>query len=144
MTEAKTQANKAAPAHDKSMAKSFLAALDPSAGKFAFQFEGPDQKPNKIFPVTLDQLWRKTNEVINTPAEGFSIFVLPNFPDPRALIAHATNDEQVDRASAAIEACGAKANMIIEDGGRFGICYVCSDISSAQLPSLRKDLNAKL
>jgi hypothetical protein len=145
MTKAKTQANKPAPAHDKAMAESFLTALDPSAEKFAFQFisDGADRKRSRISYFTLDEIWQAV-EVLNTPAKGFSVFVLPNTPHPRALIAHANNAEQINRAAAAIEACGAKVDMIIDDSGRLGLCYTCSDIPPEQLPALQKDLSAKL
>src|SRR5215471_3925374 len=143
MNGANPQASQGGSLHDKAMAESFLAGLDPSAEKFAFQVDGPEQKRSRIVHATLDEIWRVV-EALNIPAKGCSVFVLPNFPTPRALIAHATNDEQIDRALAAITACGAKADLIVEDGGRFGICYVCSDIPLKQLTALQKDLSAKL
>jgi hypothetical protein len=144
MNQTNPQANKSTPSHNKAMAKIFLAGLDPSAEKFAFQvISDIDQKRSRIVHAALDEIWQVV-EALNTPAKGCGIFVLPNFPTPRALIAHANNAEQIDRASAAIEACGAKVDMIIEDSGCLEICYVCSDIPLKQLPSLQKDLSAKL
>jgi putative DNA primase/helicase len=78
------------------MAKDFLAGLDSSAEKFAFQFRDDvsDREPSRISHATLDKIWQAV-EALNTPAQSYGIYVLPNFPTPRALIAHANNDEQV-------------------------------------------------
>src|SRR5262245_10961309 len=129
--------------HDKAMARDFLIGLDPNAEKFAFQFvddSRPNPKYSSVYHATIEQIWPYI-EKVNTPIHGLGVAVLPNgFADrqPRAFFAAANNNEQIDSALAAITACGAKANMIVEDSGRLRLCYPCPDIPPGQYATMQK------
>ena len=63
------------PAHDIGMASRFLAALDPAAGRFTFQFFGDGgDRYAEIFHGSLDELWPKVLE-LNTPERRIGTFV---------------------------------------------------------------------
>ena len=144
------------PMHDKDMARDFLAGLDPSAGRFTFQFfrDGGPGRYAKLFHGSLDAVWVKVN-ALNTPERRVGVFVTINETDfngrrsenivrPRALFADADSDEQITRAMEAIEACGATPSMIVESGRGRHFYWVCSDIARDQFSSLQKGLIDKL
>jgi hypothetical protein len=81
LTVTSPEAKMAAPVHDKDMARDFLAGLDPSAGRFTFQFfgDGPGTYA-KIFHGTLDEVWAKVH-ALNTPARRVGVFVTINETD---------------------------------------------------------------
>jgi hypothetical protein len=145
MKDVHQSANKSAPTHDMAMARDCLAIIDSNAEKFAFQFisDGADRRRSNIRFLTLEEAWAVI-ETLNTPVKGLGVFVLPNTPQPRLLIAYAENAEQINRASAALQAGGAKVDMCVNDGDRAWLCYACSDIPSDQLPALQARLSAKL
>jgi Family of unknown function (DUF5906) len=138
-------ANKSTPAHDMAVAKDFLTLLDPNTEKFAFRFisDGADRRRSNIRFLTLEEAWAVV-EAQNTPTHRIGVFLLPNTPQPRVLLAAADNEEQIDRAHAAITACGATVDMIVNDNGRLRLCYVCPDIPPERLVALQKHLSAKL
>ena len=70
--------NVATPAHDKDMANRFLAALDPNASRFTFQFFSDHGDHHaEILNSTLDEMWPKV-QALNTPSSGVGIFVTIN------------------------------------------------------------------
>jgi hypothetical protein len=69
------------PAHDKEMARRFLAGLDPNATKFTFQFFSDSAAGHaQIFHGTLDEVWPKVL-ALNTPQQGVGVFVTINETD---------------------------------------------------------------
>jgi hypothetical protein len=143
------------PVHDKDMARDFLACLDPSAGKFTFQFfnDGAGTYA-EIFHGTLDEVWAKV-QTLNTPDRGVGVFVTINETDfngrrsenivrPRALFADADRNEQIKRCMETIEACEATPSMIVKSGRGLHFYYVCSDIPRDQFSALQKSLIDKL
>jgi hypothetical protein len=134
-----------APAHNMAMAKRCLAGLDPDAEKFGFQFRRPDRKPFDIVYASLEDIW-SVIEAHNTAAKGVEVFVKTTDSTGRhlALFAAANNDNQIDAASATMQACGAKADMLIANGSELRICYVCNGIPSDRFLTLQKCLSEKL
>jgi uncharacterized protein DUF3987/primase-like protein len=145
----------AAQVHDKDMARDFLAGLDPSAGRFTFQFfsDGPGTYA-EIFHGTLDEVWSKVH-ALNTPARRVGVFVTinetnfkgrrsENIVRPRALFADADSDEQITRSIEAIEACRAAPSMIVKSGRGLHFYYICADIPRDQFSTLQKSLIDKL
>jgi hypothetical protein len=143
------------PVHDKDMARDFLTGLDPTAGRFTFQFFSDGASGYaEVFHGTLDEAWPKV-QVLNTPEGGVGVFVTINETDftgrssknivrPRALFADADSDEQITRSMAVIEACGAAPSMIVKSGRGLHFYYVCSDIPRDQFSTLQKSLIDKL
>jgi hypothetical protein len=127
------------------MAKRCLAGLDPNAERFAFQFRKPGCKPFDIVCASFEELW-STVLARNTPTEGVEVFVkaTDTAGRPLALFAVANGYEQIDAASAVMQTCGAKSNMIVGNARRLQICYVCNGIPSDLFPTLQKTLGAKL
>jgi hypothetical protein len=86
-----------APAHDKEIARRFLAGLDPRATKFTFQlFSDCGGGRAQIFHGALDEVWPKVL-ALNTPQRGVGVFVViaetdfkgrkaENIVRPRALL----------------------------------------------------------
>src|SRR6266487_2585748 len=147
--------NLTTPLHDKDMARDFLTGLDPSAGKFTFQFfrDGPGTYA-EIFHGTLDEVWAKV-QALNTPERGVGVFVTINETDfkgrrsenivrPRALFADADSNEQIKRCMGTIEACEATPSMIVKSGRGLHFYYVFSDIPRDQFSTLQKSLIDKL
>jgi predicted P-loop ATPase len=132
------------PTHNKGMAKKFLASLDPTAEKHAFQLIN-GSGCSRIYHLTLEEFW-PTIEAGNTAADGWEVFVLPNGNGqlPPALFASANDNEQVDRARTTIKACGAKADMVIIYGDHAQLIYLCPGIPSDQFPVLQGRLSARL
>src|SRR6266404_2256991 len=63
------------PTHDKGMADDFLAALDPGARKFTFQFFSDSGRGHAdVFHGSLDEVWPKV-QALNTVAHGIGVFV---------------------------------------------------------------------
>ena len=95
-------------AHDKDMARNFLAGLDPSASRFTFQFFSDGAGGHaEIFHGTLDEVWPKVH-ALNTPQRHVGVFVTiaetdfkgrrkENIVRTRALFVDADSDEQVNR-----------------------------------------------
>src|SRR5262249_22866356 len=139
------------PVHDKSMARDFLAGLDPRSHKFTFQFFSDRQgKHPEIFHGTLDEVWPQVQE-LNTPERGIGVFVTinetnfkgrrtENIVRPRALFVDADGKEQAKSCAAAIQACGATPSMIVESGRGLHCYYVCPDIPRNQFSALQKAL----
>jgi hypothetical protein len=70
-----TSPGQTTPAHDKDMARDFLAVLDPNATRFTFQFfSDGDDAYAEIFHGTLDEVWPKVH-ALNTPQRGVGVFV---------------------------------------------------------------------
>jgi hypothetical protein len=145
----------AAPAHDKEMAREFLAGLDPTAGKFTFQFfgDGADRHA-EIFHGTLDEVWSKV-QALNTPEHQAGVFVTINATDlkgrrnenivhPRSLFADADGNEQVKRSMAAIAACAAAPSMVVTTGRGLHFYYICPDIPLDHFCALQATLSDKL
>jgi Protein of unknown function (DUF3987)/Primase C terminal 2 (PriCT-2)/RepB DNA-primase from phage plasmid len=148
-------AKMAAQLHNKDLARDFLTGLDPTAGRFTFQFfrDGPGHYA-EIFHGTLDEVWPKV-QALNTPEGGVGVFVTINQTDftgrssknivrARALFADADSDEQITGSMAVIEACGAAPSMIVKSGRGLHFYYVCSDIPRDQFSTLQKRLIDKL
>jgi RecA-family ATPase len=117
----------ATAAHDREMARDFLACLDPNAGKFTFQLFGDgDDRYAEIFHGTLDELWPKV-QTLNTLHRRVGVFVTVNETDfkgrrrenivrVRALFADADSDEQVRSCEAALTACGITPSIVVKTG----------------------------
>jgi hypothetical protein len=143
------------PAHDKEMAREFLAALDPVADRFTFQLFGDGaHKHAEIFHGTIDEVWSKV-EALNRPQEQMGVFVTINATDfkgrrnnnivhPRALFADADGSEQVQRSMAAINMCGAPPSMVVTTGRGLHLYYLCRDIPLDQFCALQETLIDKL
>lgn len=147
--------NEIPPAHDKRMAASFLASLDPTAERFTFQFfeDGPDEY-GKIFHGTLDQAWPKV-EALNTLERRIGVFVTIGETDfngrreenvlrPRALFVDADTPEQIASSINETEAAGATPSMIVKSGRGLHLYWLCSDIPRDQFSALQKRLIEKL
>ena len=143
------------PAHDKDMAAQFLACLDPTAGRFTFQFfgDGPDRYA-EIFHGTLDQAWAKVL-VLNRPERRIGAFVTigetdfkgrrtENIIRPRAHFVDVDTPEQITNCIQGIEACGATPSMIVKSGRGIHFYWLCSDVPRDQFVAFQKDLISKL
>jgi hypothetical protein len=144
-----------APLHDKDMARDFLAALDPIAIRFTFQFFGDGaDKHAEILHGTLDEVWAKVR-ALNTPQRQQGVFVTVNETDfkgrrnenilrARALFADADGDEQVERSMAGINTCAAPPSMVVTTGRGLHFYYLCDDIPLDQFCTLQETLIEKL
>jgi hypothetical protein len=114
--------NATLPAHDKEMARRFLAALDPNATRFTFQFFNDRGSGRaQITHGTLDDVWSKVL-ALNTPRQGVGVFVTVNETDfqgrsaenvvrARALFADADGKEQVASCATVLNTCGVSPSM---------------------------------
>ena len=141
-------------AHEKDMARDFLAGLDPKASRFTFQFFS-DRAGGyaEVFHGTLDELWPKV-QALNTPQRGVGVFVTINETDfkgrssknivrTRALFVDADSDEQAERCVETFKACGAPPSMAVKSGrGRH--FYFLAEVSVDQFSRLQKSLIDKV
>jgi hypothetical protein len=146
--------NATLPAHDKEMARRFLAGLDPNATRFTFQFfydRGSGRA--QIIHGTLDEVWPKVL-ALNTPQQGVGVFVTVNETDfqgrsaenvvrARALFADADGKEQVASCATVLNTCGVSPSMVV-NSGRGAHVYFCADVPLDQFTALQKLLSAKL
>ena len=142
------------PAHDKEMARRFLAALDPNATKFTFQFFADSgNKYAEIFHGTLDEVWPKVL-ALNTPQCGAGAYVTINKTDlkgrkatnieqPRALYADADGEEQTRRCISQLKACEAHPSMVVKSGRGYHF-YFLTNVPRDQFSMLQKRLIDKL
>ena len=146
------EGTRGAPAHDKAMAAKFLTALDPSAGRFTFQFfgDGPDRYA-EIFHGTLDQAWAKVL-VLNGPERRIGAFVTigetdfkgrreENILRARALFVDADTPEQIASCIQGIEASGATPSIVVETGRGEHFYWLCPDVPRHQFIATQKGLN---
>jgi hypothetical protein len=144
----------AAPAHDKDMAKRFLAALDPNATKFTFQlFSDCGERYAEILHGTLDEVWAKV-QAFNTLQRRAGIFVTVNETDlkgrtsrnvlrVRALFVDADNDEQGERCIRVFTECGVCPSLAV-NSGRGKHFYFVTDAPRDQFSALQRGLIRKL
>ena len=144
----------AVPAHDKEMARRFLAALDPNATEFTFQFFADSgNKYAEIFHGTLDEVWPKVL-ALKTPRCGAGAYVTINKTDlkgrkatnieqPRALYADADGEEQTRRCISQLAACGCSPSTIVKSGRGYHF-YFFTDVPRDQFSMLQKQLIDKL
>src|ERR1035437_1380473 len=142
------------PAHDKDMARDFLAGLDPSASRFTFQFFSDGVGGHaEIFHGTLDEVWPKVQS-LNTPQRHVGVFVTINETDlkgrrtenivrARALFVDADSKEQAARCVETFTACGANPSMAVKSGGG-GNFYFCTDVPCDQFSALQTSLINKV
>ena len=143
------------PAHDKEMARRFLAGLDPNATKFTFQFFNDRIKGRdaNIFNGSLDEAWPKILER-NTPNRGIGAFVTVNETDlkgrtnenivrARALFADADNVAQIKSCNAVLQGAGVSPTMTIRTGRGAHVYFCSNDIPLTQFKSLQEQLSAK-
>ena len=143
------------PAHDKAMAAKFLTALDPTAGRFTFQFfgDGPDRYA-EIFHGTLEQAWASVL-VLNRLERRIGAFVTigetdfkgrreENILRARALFVDADTPEQIASCIQGIEASGATPSMIVKSGRGIHVYWLCSDVPRDQFVAFQRDLISKL
>ena len=142
------------PAHDKDMARDFLAVLDPNASKFTFQFFGDGAGTYaEISHGTLDEVWSKV-QALNTPERGVGVFVTINETDfkgrsknnivrTRALFVDADSDKQVVRCVKTFDPCGATPSMAVKSG-RGVHFYFCTDVPLDQFSEWQKSLINKV
>jgi hypothetical protein len=144
-----------APAHDKAMAAKFLTALDPSAGRFAFQFFGDGlDRYAEIFHGTLEQAWAKIL-VLNRPERRIGAFVTigdtdfngrreENILRARALFVDADTSEQIASCIQGIKASGATPSIVVETGRGEHFYWLCPDVPRHQFTATQKGLIEKL
>jgi hypothetical protein len=149
-----TATNVATPAHDKDMAKRFLAALDPNASRFTFQFFNDHGGGYaEILHGTLDEVWPKI-QALNIPGRGIGAFVTINETDlkgrnsknilhGRALFVDADSEEQGKRCFKAFSTCGAAPSMAVSTGRGWHF-YFLTDVPRDQFSPLQKSLIDKV
>ncbi len=138
------------------MAADFLAALDPGAGKFTFQFfSDSGHGYAEVFHGSLDEVWPKV-QAVNTVAHGIGVFVTINETDfrgrrheniirPRALFVDADGNDQIKRCRDAIRTSGAEPTMVVRSSpGRAHFYWCCDDLSLAAFSELQSALIQKL
>jgi len=143
-------------AHDKGMADVFLAALDPGARKFTFQFFSDcGDGYAEIFHGSLDEVWPKV-EALNTSARRIGVFVTINQTDfrgrrqdnivrPRAAFVDADGANQIKRCREAIRTSGAEPTIVVRSSpGRAHFYWCCDDLSLAAFSELQSALIQKL
>ena len=142
------------PAHDKEMARRFLAGLDPNATRFTFQFFNDRGSGRAQFiHGTVADVW-PTVLALNTPQQGIGVFVTVNETDfqgrrvenivrARALFADADGKEQVASCATALKSCDAYPSMVV-NSGRGAHVYFCTDVALDQFSPLQKLLSVKL
>jgi hypothetical protein len=147
-------ANSTPPAHDKEMARRFLAGLDPNATRFTFQFLSDcGTGPAQVFHGTLDELWSQVL-VLNTPQQGVGVFVTiaetdfkgrkaANIFRPRALYVDADGSEQVVHCTSVLSACGVYPSMAV-NSGRGCHFYFCTEVPLKQFSDLQERLITRL
>ncbi len=145
------------PTHNKLLAETFLATLDPNADKFTFLsiHETIEGKCRKALHGTLDEYWRQV-EAINTPAQGFGAFVTINATDgtgrrrreniirARALFADADGADQVARCREYIRTTGMIPTMVVRTSPNRAHFYWRRDIPLDMFTPLQSVLRDKL
>jgi AAA domain/RepB DNA-primase from phage plasmid/Primase C terminal 2 (PriCT-2) len=145
-----------APTHDKSMAASFLAVLDPTATKFTFQLFGdsPDRYA-RVVHGSLDEVWDEVL-ALNTPERRVGVFVTINGTDfrgrrrenivrARALFVDADGSDQVQRSRDAIRVAGAQPKMVVRTSpGRAHFYFCWDDVPLEEFSTLQCALIDKL
>ncbi len=142
--------------HNRSLADSFLAHLDPAAEKFTFQFFGDgDDGYAEIFHGTLDDVWPKVL-ALNTAERRIGVFVTINETDfagrridnvlrPRALFVDADGADQVQRCRDVIRASGAQPTMVVcTSAGRAHFYWCCDDLPRDKFSVLQAALIDKM
>jgi hypothetical protein len=145
-----------AVAHDKEMAREFLAALDPNATKFTFQFFGdaPGKHLAKFVHGTLDEFWPEI-ERVNTAEHGIGVFVTVNETDgkgrsrknmvqARALMVDADNDEQVARCEETFANRGVTPNIVVKTGRGKHYYFIADDVALDEYTNLQQGLIERL
>jgi hypothetical protein len=114
-------------AADKEMSREFLAALDPNATKFTFQFIGDTRKGHaETFHGTLDETWRKI-DLINNEHGQVGVFVTINETNLkgrksddilrcRSLFVDADGEVQVQSCEKALADCGITPSAVVRTG----------------------------
>jgi hypothetical protein len=141
---------------DKVMAANFLAALDPAARQFTFQFfSDGDSGYAEVVHGSLDEVWPKV-QALNTTERRIGAFVTINETDlrgrrgenivrPRALFVDADGDDQVQSCRAAIRAAGAEPTMVVRSSpGRAHFYFCCDDLPRDQFSATQSALIEKL
>lgn len=146
--------NSTPPAHDKEMARKFLAGLDPNATRFTFQFfRDCGAGRAEIFHGTLDEVWPKVL-ALNTPQQGAGVFVtvaetdfkgrkVHNIVRPRALFVDADSKEQAEQCIRVLNACGIHPSMAANSGRGYHF-YFSTDVPLNGFSDFQKQLIAKL
>jgi hypothetical protein len=149
-----TATNVATPAHDKDMAKMFLAALDPNASRFTFQFFNDHEGGYaEIVHGTLDEVWPKV-QALNTRSRGVGVFVTINETDlrgrntknmlrGRALFVDADSKEQGKRCFKTFSTYDAAPSMAVSSGRGWHF-YFLTDVPRDQFSPLQKSLIDKV
>jgi hypothetical protein len=143
------------PAHDKDMARDFLAGLDPNAGRFTFQFFSDGAGGHaEIFHGTLDEVWPKVQS-LNTPQRHVGVFVTINETDlkgrrtenivrARALFVDADSKEQAAGCVETFTACGVTPSMGVKSARGLHFYFFADDIPLDQFTTLQKSLIQKV
>jgi hypothetical protein len=155
VTSAATAQSSVAPAHDKDMAAAFLAALDPTAKTFTFQFFGDGtQGYAEVFHGSLDDVWLKVL-ALNTPGRGVGVFVTINETDgqgrrrenivrARALFVDADSAAQLSSCIKTVRDSGARPTMIVQTSAeRAHLYYCCDDIRRDQFTAYQTAMAQK-
>ena len=154
MTMTDSTVNSTPVAHDKEMARKFLAGLDPNATRFTFQlFSDCGGRRAEIFHGTLDEVWPKVL-ALNTSQQGVGVFVTVNETDfqgrtaegivrGRAPFADADGKEQVTSCATVLKTCGVDPSMVV-NSGRGAHVYFCTDVPLDQFTALQELLSVKL
>jgi hypothetical protein len=142
-------------AHDKDMARAFLAGLDPNATKFTFQFLSDSGKRySEIVHGTLDEIWPKV-QALNTTERGVGVFVTINETDfkgrrrenivrARALFVDADSAEQAERCAETFTRRDVVPSMAVKSGRGAHFYLFADDIPLEQFSVLQKNLIDKL
>ena len=137
-------------AHDRDIARDFLAALDTNATRFTFQFFSDSGSGHaQIFHGTLEELW-PTVLKLNTPHRGVGVFVTVNETDfkgrsskniirARGLFVDADNDQQMQCCVETFTACGAPPSMAVKSGRGTHFYFLC-DVPLDQFSALQSSL----
>jgi hypothetical protein len=142
--------------HDKTMAVEFLAALDPTASEFTFQFfsDAPDKRFARIVHGKLDEVWPEV-EHLNTPERGVGVFVTINKTDGngrsqknivgvRAFPIDADNDEQVAHCEGTFDACGVTPNIAVKTGKGKHYYFLVDDVALDEYTNYQHEIIEKL
>jgi hypothetical protein len=142
--------------HDKVMAANFLAALDPAAQRFTFQFfSDGDSGYAEVVHGSLDEVWPKV-QALNTIERRIGVFVTINETDlkgrrrenivrPRALFVDADGAEQVQPCRDAIRDTGAIPSIVVQSSaGRAHFYWCCDDLTCDVFSTAQSALIARL
>jgi hypothetical protein len=142
------------PAHNKDMARDFLAVLDPKATRFTFQFfSDGSSKFAAIIHGTLDEVWPKVL-ALNTLERQAGVFVtisetdfkgrrLENIVKPRALFIDADSNELAGRCVDTFSACDTIPSILVKSGRGMHF-YFLSDVPLDQFRECQEKLINKM